>query len=152
VKRLSGSRASTVFMIERMGVMPLPPAMPRWWRLAAGLDGDEEAALRRHDADRCRRAHALVDPVGEGAALDAAHAHAQFAVIDAGADRIRAAQVLAVDVGRSVRYWPWVKPKVSRSSGGTSKETMDLASSVSGSMHAQGWTVRQVVEEVLRSA
>lgn len=32
MKRLFGSRASTVFMIDRIGVMPLPPAMPTWWR------------------------------------------------------------------------------------------------------------------------
>jgi hypothetical protein len=54
VKRLCGSRASTVFMIDRMGVMPLPPAMPRWWRRRCGLDGHEEAALRRH--------HLIVSP------------------------------------------------------------------------------------------
>jgi hypothetical protein len=42
VKRECGSRASTVFMIERMGVMPLPPAMPTWWRLDAGSMGTKK--------------------------------------------------------------------------------------------------------------
>ena len=63
-----------------------------------GLDGHEEAPLRRHHLQRVAGLQGAVDPVGEDAALHLAHAHAQLAVVDAGADRIGAPQVLALDV------------------------------------------------------
>jgi hypothetical protein len=53
-----------------------------------------------------------------------------------GADRVRAAQVLPPR-GRSVRYWPGWKRKVSRSAAGTSKVTTHRASSVSGAPRAR---------------
>ena len=61
------------------------------------LDRHEEAPLRRHHADRVAGLEVFVDPVGEHAARDLAHAHAQLAVVDTGADGVRAAQVLAGD-------------------------------------------------------
>jgi hypothetical protein len=129
-------------MIDRMGVMPLPPAMPRWWRCARRLDGHEEAALRRHHVDGVAGLEVLVDPVGEHAAAHLAHADAQLAVVDAGADRIGAAQVLPAISLRSVRYWPWVKPNTGRRSSGTSKETI-TASEVSGctARTRRGWKI-----------
>ena len=45
--------------------MPLPPAMPRWWRARLRLDRHEEAALRRHHADGVAGLQLLVDPVRE---------------------------------------------------------------------------------------
>ena len=63
-----------------------------------GIDRHEEAALRRHHADLVAGFQMRVDPVGEHAASDLAHADAQFAIVDAGTDRIRAAQVLPIDV------------------------------------------------------
>ena len=57
-----------------------------------------EAALRREDLDLVAGLELPVHPGGEGTAIDMAHAHAQFVVVDAGADRVRPAQVLAVDV------------------------------------------------------
>jgi hypothetical protein len=57
----------------------------------------EEAALRRHHGDAVARLQTFVDPVGEHAPLDLAHAHAQFAVVDAGTDAVAASQVLAAD-------------------------------------------------------
>ena len=58
--------------------MTHPP--PRSLRLR--LDRHEEAALRRHHADGVAGLQLLVDPVGEHAARDLAHAHAQLAVVD----------------------------------------------------------------------
>src|SRR5437868_2607642 len=55
-------------------------------------------SMRRHHVAGVARLQLFVDPVREGAALDLAHADAQFAVVDAGADRVRAAQVLPLDV------------------------------------------------------
>mgnify|MGYP003694348979 CR=1 FL=1 len=88
-------------MIERIGVMPLPPAMPRYCRRAGDVDRHEEAPLRRHHVDGVAVLQVLVDPVGEHAAVDLAHAHAQLAVVDAGANGIRATQVLPVDLARA---------------------------------------------------
>ena len=78
--------------------MPLPPAMPRWWRRAAGSIGTKKRPCGGITWIVSPGLQVLVDPVGEHAAAHLAHADAQLAVVDAGADRIRAAQVLAVDV------------------------------------------------------
>jgi hypothetical protein len=76
-----------------------------------------------------------VDPARERAACHLAHAHAQFAVVDAGADGVRAAQVLpVVHVGAASGTGPG-EAKTSRKRPGTSKDTM-TASSVSGSIGA----------------
>ena len=53
-------------------------------------------------------------------------------------------------VVRSVRYWPWVKPKTARSSGGTSKVTIERLGGVGlDAAHAQvdgtaAWTSAQI--------
>ena len=64
-----------------------------------GVQRHEEAALRCHHLHRVAGFQVGIYPVAEDPALDLAHAHAQLAIVDAGTDRIRAAQVLAVDVG-----------------------------------------------------
>ena len=60
---------------------------------------EAEAALRRHDVDLVARLEQLVAERGEGAALDLLDRDPQFAVVEAGADRIGAADVLAVAFG-----------------------------------------------------
>ena len=63
------------------------------------LKRHEEAALRRHHLQCVAHLEPGVDPVGKHAAADFAHAHAQLVVVHTGADGVRAAQVLPVNVG-----------------------------------------------------
>ena len=63
------------------------------------VQGDEEAALGRHDFKRLAGLQAGMDPVGKSAAPDLAHADAQFAIVNAGAYRVGTAHLLAVQLG-----------------------------------------------------
>ena len=62
------------------------------------IERHEEASLGRHHLNAVARLQMGVDPVGENAAAHFAHADAQLAIVDSRADRIRAPQVLPVDV------------------------------------------------------
>ena len=94
-----GSAASVVLTIESSGVMPLPAAKPDVVPAVAGGERHVEVPQRRHHVERVAGLQRLVRPRREHAARIALDRDAQRPVLHAGADRIRPAHVLAVDVG-----------------------------------------------------
>ena len=67
--------------------------------LRSRIGRNEETALRRHDLQGVAMLEVAVDPVGKHPAIHFAHAYAQLAVVNACADGVAAAQVLAIDRG-----------------------------------------------------
>jgi hypothetical protein len=104
----AGSRASTVFMIDRIGVMPLPPAMPSTWRPSAGSTTARRSGPAAPSPRSCRRPSALVQPVRERAAGHArtpTRSSPSSAPAQIEYERRRSCP----SCWRSVRYWPWVE-------------------------------------------
>ena len=64
-----------------------------------GIDGHGEAAVGRHHVDGVASLERVIGPGRETAAGNLADRHAQFTVVEAGADRVRAAYLLAIDGG-----------------------------------------------------
>ena len=110
--------------------------MPTRWRLFAGVELGREAAVRRHDVDRVAGLQLVADPVGEEPAADPLDRHHPVAARRA---RCTANNCAALPRRRSsrasVRCWPALNAKRSRSSGGISKR-IELASAVSGTISA----------------
>ena len=131
MKRLSGSRASTVFMIDRIGVMPLPPATPRWWRWSAASSGTKKrpcGAITLMVSPGCSRS--LIQAENKPTLRTPTRNSPSSTPAQMEYERRRSWPSMVL---RSVRYWPWVKPNTWRNSAGTSKVTIE-ASAVSGSM------------------
>src|SRR6478609_4315810 len=132
VKRDCGSRASTVFMIDRIGVMPLPPTMPTCWRFACGSIGTKKrpcGAITLMVSPGCSFSLIQFEKVPPLTLRTPTRSSPSSTPAQIEYERRRSWPSMSL---RKVRYWPWVKPKASRRSMGTSKETM-TASSVSGS-------------------
>ena len=122
--------------------MPLPPAMPRWWRRACGSSGTKNRpcgamTLMVSPGLRCSLIQLEKTPPLTLRTPTRSSPSSTPAQIEY--ERRRSLPSMVV---RKVRYWPWVKPKTSRRSGGTWKETM-TASCVSGSMERtrSGWKI-----------
>src|SRR4051794_30715608 len=118
-------------MIDRMGVMPLPPAMPTWLRRACGSIGTKKRpcggmTLMVSPGLRCSLIQLENTPPRTLRTPTRNSPSSTPAQIEY--ERRRSWPSMSL---RSVRYWPWVKPKTGCRSSGTSKDTT-TASGVSG--------------------
>jgi hypothetical protein len=94
-----GSAARVVLMIDSSGVMPLPCREGNVMLAMAGVERHPEVTERRQYVERIARLEPLVGPGREEAARIALDRDAQRTVSRAGTDRIRAADILPLDVG-----------------------------------------------------
>src|SRR6202042_2660009 len=73
----------------------------------SGLDRYAETSARCHYSQLVARPQMMVGPAGERACLDTLDDDPKFAVIEAGADRIGAPHVLAIDRGAQGEVLAW---------------------------------------------
>ena len=72
-----------------------------------GLDRHAEASIRRHHRQRVARMQLLVHPGRERSARQPLDHDTQFAVVEAGADRVGPPHILAVDRGTQRQILAW---------------------------------------------
>src|SRR5450830_250810 len=129
-------------MMDRMGVMPLPPAMPTWWRRDVGSMGTKKRPCGAITCTvsptfRCwwiqvEKAPPLTRRTATRSSPSSTPAQIEY-------ERRRSSPAMVL---RRVRYWPWVKPNASRRLSGTEKETIrDSGVSASMALTGRGWNM-----------
>src|SRR5450830_706976 len=129
-------------MMDRMGVMPLPPAMPTWWRRDVGSMGTKKRPCGAITCTvsptfRCwwiqvEKAPPLTRRTATRSSPSSTPAQIEY-------ERRRSLPAMVL---RRVRYLPWVKPNASRRLSGTEKETIrDSGVSASMALTGRGWNM-----------
>ena len=118
-------------MIDKMGVMPLPPAMPTWWRFNVAFKGTKKrpcGAITLMLSPVCRCSLIQLENTPPVTFRTPTRSSPSSTPAQMEYERRKSAPSMVL---RNVRYWPCVKPKLLRSGTGTSNVTI-TASAVSG--------------------